>query len=269
MTQLIDFETLKNAFANKDTATVTSFDGASIQTPKSDANAQRIEELDAKNNQLSKLAKQQKEQLGSIEAAYQRALRQLNALNQDQKDVDTDLQRLHEDKIRLVRSLKIKQNETIVVKKEINQLQSVERALRIKLSHSKHSIKKLQQNTEQQQAAIKNKDQHILQLKREIEQLKQTKSLKNIIKEHYQVYSEQALELAEHYWQQIKDRKNKQKIDKENIRWTAVTANLPKKQCMVYVRNSQHSDVAIFNPCTGKFKCANTQLKVKQWAFAQ
>lgn len=270
MTQLIDFEELKNAFATQNSATVNRLNGEPLNVSTNSRNDdQRLKELNDENRTLLSQQKQLETQLDTLDSAYQKSLRQLNALNQDQKDTDSDFQRLHEDKIRLVRSLNSKQNEIEGFKKQINQLESVERALRIKFSHSKHGIKKLQSQAEQQQAAIKNKDLHILQLKQEIEQLKQAKSLKSIANELWKVYSSQALELAEQYWQEFNDWRAKRKGGNTEIRWVPVATSLPKQQCMVYVRNGQQSDVALFNPSTKKFKCANNPFQVIEWALAK
>jgi hypothetical protein len=262
MTQAINFNELKNAFAPVvPTADVHGFNGKKVREESSTT----VDRTSIKKNQqLMDQVATLKEQQESLELAYNKSLRHVNTMMQEKMDSDSDFQRLHEDKIRMVRAINVKQHDIEDLRKTINSHESTNRALKIKMSHSKHSVAKLTEKNAEQAAEMKSMMSLMRRMSNEIEELKQSNTIAFKLKEKARAL----IQFVETYLGDLKARFFPKKLKLRQVEWTAVSKRLPDVQGMVFVRNDVESDLAVFNPQTRKFKCANKAIKINEWAPA-
>jgi len=268
MTQAINFDNLKSAFAPvTESAIISQLNDQSVE-PIALYKGDSSSKLEQENRHLSDQILAMGEKFESIEQAYQKSLRHINALMQEKSGSDDTLQNLHNDKIRLHRVLNEKQTDIENLKKTINKSELNELKIRTTLTHSKRDQKKLESKNEALTSEIQSLMRLVKSMRIEVANLKQQRTVTFIMKTRF-------IELLCHAKETIKEFSRKISISKRNnnvetpvIEWTPAIQKLPTTQCMVFVRNGSEADIAVFEPKTRRFKCANKTIKVIEWAYA-
>ncbi len=267
MTQAINFEDLKQAFAPvNDSAVVTPiYKGAAHMSASRELN----ESIVAEKNMLADQKEQLRSQLQAMEQTYKAALKQVGYLTQEAMKLEQDVVNIHEDKMRLVRSLTHKQHEVEKLKRELNIANSQTNEYKTKLVHSKRDLQKqIEKNNER---AKENRAQLTImkQLTAELTELKQQKTVLFIARKKLTDFFQSATKTLR---QQIVRLLPKDKFNfgkQKPLKWQHVSNHLPTKQCTVFVRNGYESDMAVYYPRTKIFKTVNANFNVLEWARAE
>lgn len=267
MTQAINFDDLKTAFAPVNTsAKLTRISGEAFRI--SDDQKAKIKALNDENQRLTDQVKAQQERLESLDTDYKKALRHVSLLLQEKENHENDFQKLHEDKMRSVRLINSKNQESESHYRNLVKAQQRERQMEIKLSHAKADVKK---QIEKQQALVKVVEKlktKTVHLEGVIAEMKVEKSLKHRIQEKVSALHELSLELLSGVAMKFANRlKKKQSEETQVIKWTSTKKALPKRACNVFVRNGYQADIASFDPRTKRFKLLNKEkMDVQEWA---
>jgi chromosome segregation ATPase len=184
----------------------------------------------------------------------------------EKMEFDGSFQKLHDDKMRLVRTIQNKQHEVEVLKKSVHELESSNQKLKSSLSNSKHNNNKLNDKLSSQAKEIKSLRSMMKRMSAEMAELRVTKSLKHKVAEQWEHIVDVTIAYASEIKEIVESKLPQRKAKLPTIQWASVYDSLPSKQVMVYVRNDNESDVAVFNPQTRKFKCAHKPIQILEWA---
>jgi chromosome segregation ATPase len=263
MTQAIEFDDLITAFA-PERAIVTPIHRQPVQQTSATEPkvAAETETLSAHNR--SDL----EEQFTEMEAAYKKSLSQVSGLMLENMKLEKELSSIHESKMRMIRSLKRKQEELEDAQRQYNSAVQETKAVAAKLQHSKVDLTKA--TAKNQQLAKENQSQLTVmkQMSREIAELKKQHSLSGVAKTKLIALINRVKATL---IQRLVDLTSKipTQSTEPKLQWHHVSKALPKKQCVVFVRNGYESDMAMYYPNTRRFKCANSNFAVLEWARAQ
>jgi chromosome segregation ATPase len=264
MTQAINFNELRDAFApTRRTDAVVDLYGNKVSTAH---RSESDQDLLKENQRLKDILATTNEQLESVESAYQKTLRHVNSMMHEKMEFDGSFQKLHDDKMRLVRTIQNKQHEVEVLKKSVHELESSNQKLKSSLSNSKHSNNKLNDKLSSQAKEIKSLRSMMKRMSAEMVELRVTKSLKHKVAEQWEHIVDVTMAYAAELKDKVENLRPRKKTKLPTIQWASVNHSLPSNQVMVYVRNDTESDVAVFNPTTRRFKCAHKPIKILEWA---
>lgn len=264
MTQAINFNELRDAFAPvRRSDAVVDLSGKKIPAVH---RAEPDQDLLRENQRLKDILATTNEELETVESAYQKTLRHVNSMMHEKMEFDGSFQKLHDDKMRLVRTIQNKQHDVEVLKKSVHDLESSNQKLKTALINSKHSNNKLNEKITSQANEIKSLMSMMKRMTAEMAELKETKSFKHKVIEQWEHVFDISVAYAAELKDKIANMLPSKKAKLPTIQWASVYHSLPSKQVMVYVRNDTESDVAVFNPTTRRFKCAHKPIQILEWA---
>ena len=260
MKQAINFNDLKQAFAPKtEPAMVTPINKSTAAISQyTDFN----EELAAENSRLQSQHSDLQQQLQTLEQTHQASITQLRYLAQENLKLETDMQNIHQDKMRLVRSLAEKQVTVESLKRELNELKSTNTDIQTKLSHSKRDIQKQSQKTDKYSNENKTLMAIMKQMSAELAELKKQNTapvkLRHAWLELISNVNAGMARLRAKQWPILEK--------KQPLQWQSVHKALPKTRTTVTVRNGGLVDMAVYYPQTKTFKTVQQTFEVLEWA---
>lgn len=266
MTEALDFNDLKNAFARKAKSAAVR----SLSQPMSHSTHSTLElelaELSAELRRTRADLAESHQKLAFSESEHKKALQFIRTLTEEKLASDTAFARFHEDKMRLHRTLNKKASELETLSKRINQDDLQMRSLKQKLAHIQNDLKKLQKKNATSAEKMAELQAINAVLKLENQQLKKMRTPLQMIKKWV---LEQGGVLKTKSTKLVRSLTRRKRTETTALTWIPTKNALPKRQCLVFVRNEKESDIAVYYPQTKAFKCAKKQFRVTEWAFSK
>lgn len=267
MTEAIDFNQLKSAFTrNARHEAVRSLSPQQLSQPLSTTLQLELAEVSAvlRRTKIELTDTQQKLAISINE--HEKSLRYVRTLSEEKIISDTVFARFHEDKMRMHRTLRKKTAEIEQLKKQINANDILQKRMKTKITQIKENLVTTTEShraTTDQLATISAFNDKLMS---ENNQLKKQQQPAYILK-HWAI--EKAKTTFAYIGAKAKNRLKKSKTETTALTWVPAKKALPKRQCLVFVRNESESDIAIFYPQTRSFKCAKKNIRVTEWALSR